>query len=252
MATGFPIIFGGGLQAWTPAAIQTALWLDANDPNTITLNGSTVSQWNDKSGNGRNAAQSTAANQPTFTASGLNGKSVVTFASSNSTFLTFSDISVTDNNVFVASVYQRTASGNSSTIDVAHVSVTTYSNWWFSDNVLYSRLRTSDFVAHGAASTATGTFLNVLDRNDSGTQAWRNGAALGVRGGSTQTGNGALNAIGRYQTAYHNGYIAEIVVGRFAINTSDRQKLEGYLAWKWGMQANLPADHPYKLLPPTV
>jgi hypothetical protein len=25
----------------------------------------------------------------------------------------------------------------------------------------------------------------------------------------------------------------------------DRQRVEGYLAWKWGLQANLPTTHPY-------
>lgn len=56
--------YGRGRTAWTPAQISTALWLDAADSSTVTLNGSTVSQWNDKSGNGRNAVQATAANQP--------------------------------------------------------------------------------------------------------------------------------------------------------------------------------------------
>jgi hypothetical protein len=28
--------------------------------------------------------------------------------------------------------------------------------------------------------------------------------------------------------------------------TSDREKLEGYLAWKWGLEANLPNGHPYE------
>lgn len=53
-------------QPWTPAAITTALWLDAADSSTITLNGSTVSEWRDKSGNARHAAQATAASQPQY------------------------------------------------------------------------------------------------------------------------------------------------------------------------------------------
>jgi hypothetical protein len=39
------------------------------------------------------------------------------------------------------------------------------------------------------------------------------------------------------------GFIAEIVA--FASN-SNAEIVEGYLAWKWGMQADLPAGHPYK------
>jgi len=34
--------------------------------------------------------------------------------------------------------------------------------------------------------------------------------------------------------------------------TSDREKVEGYLAHKWGLKANLPAGHPYKTSAPTV
>jgi hypothetical protein len=30
------------------------------------------------------------------------------------------------------------------------------------------------------------------------------------------------------------------------LNTADRQRIEGYLAWKWGMQSRLPTGHPYR------
>ena len=39
---------------------------------------------------------------------------------------------------------------------------------------------------------------------------------------------------------------------KFWLSTGNRQKLEGYLAHKSGLTANLPADHPYKTTPPTV
>ena len=34
------------------------------------------------------------------------------------------------------------------------------------------------------------------------------------------------------------------------LNTLDRQRVEGYLAWKWGIQTLLPGTHPYKTLTP--
>ena len=37
-----------------------------------------------------------------------------------------------------------------------------------------------------------------------------------------------------------------IVVNRSDCDESTRQTIDGYLAWKWGMTANLPSDHPYK------
>ena len=33
--------------------------------------------------------------------------------------------------------------------------------------------------------------------------------------------------------------------------TADLQTVEAYLAWRWGLQANLPAGHPYKSVPPS-
>ncbi|MFM6248178.1 MAG: hypothetical protein ACKPEQ_03330, partial [Dolichospermum sp.] len=66
-----------GKKLWTPAQISTALWLDAADASTIILNGSTVSQWRDKSGNGRHVSQATAANQPLFVTNQLNGLPVI-------------------------------------------------------------------------------------------------------------------------------------------------------------------------------
>jgi hypothetical protein len=36
------------------------------------------------------------------------------------------------------------------------------------------------------------------------------------------------------------------------MNGSDRQKMEGYIAWKWNLVALLPAGHPYKTTRPTA
>jgi hypothetical protein len=35
-----------------------------------------------------------------------------------------------------------------------------------------------------------------------------------------------------------------------ALSTADRQRMDGYLSWSWGQQANLAAGHPYLLSPP--
>lgn len=55
-----------------------ALWLDAADASTVTLDGSNnVSQWNDKSGNARHLTQGTALNRPSYVTGVLNGLPVV-------------------------------------------------------------------------------------------------------------------------------------------------------------------------------
>ena len=42
-----------------------------------------------------------------------------------------------------------------------------------------------------------------------------------------------------------SGRIYEVVVGRGTLDDNQRQKIEGYLAHRYGLQTNLPTDHPY-------
>jgi hypothetical protein len=45
-------------------------------------------------------------------------------------------------------------------------------------------------------------------------------------------------------------YPFEILMFNQYLDNTDRQKIEGYLAWKWGLQASLPIGHPYKSAAP--
>lgn len=56
---------------------------------------------------------------------------------------------------------------------------------------------------------------------------------LGNAGGNTVAGN-----------------LAEMTIYNRAPTQSEREQIEGYLAWRWGIQANLDASHPYKSAPP--
>jgi len=49
----------------------------------MTLSGSSVSQWNDRSGNGRHVSQSVGSSQPTYATNQQNGKPAITFDGSN-------------------------------------------------------------------------------------------------------------------------------------------------------------------------
>lgn len=48
------------------------------------------------------------------------------------------------------------------------------------------------------------------------------------------------------------GYIAEVCVFNSVLSSTNYQLTEGYLAWKWGLQTNLPSDHPYKNAAPSI
>jgi len=63
---------------WTPDLVRPALWLDAADASTVSV-ATGVSEWRDKSGNGRHFTQTTTANQPAYNQNGINGLSSISF-----------------------------------------------------------------------------------------------------------------------------------------------------------------------------
>jgi hypothetical protein len=72
--------------------------------------------------------------------------------------------------------------------------------------------------------------------------------------GSTDTLGSVLNLPTTSQIIGANASAGEVFSGNFydvlvystALSTTQRQDVEGYLAWKWGIQATLPANHPYR------
>jgi hypothetical protein len=51
---------------------------------------------------------------------------------------------------------------------------------------------------------------------------------------------------------YLNGSVNEILVYLGSMTSTQRQTVEGYLAWKWGLQASLPGTHPYSSAAPML
>ena len=45
------------------------------------------------------------------------------------------------------------------------------------------------------------------------------------------------------------GHICEIILYSNVLTENQRQQVEGYLAWKWGLQKSLVSNHPFYLIP---
>ena len=269
------------LPLWTPSQISTALWLDAADASTIVLNGSTVSQWNDKSGNGRNFAQATAANQPTYSATVLGGQPALTFDGASDFMSAGDTLDVGTTNLTIMTVVKYATNNQSGAIvgksllgpGAGRFSLyRAQSGGNLGAGTQYATFFGTFDVSAGAftqavdASTSTKIFGGEWNRTASGyAKVWENGtntASVAYAGDSLNLNNTNELWIGAYQdtsgtapptaNSYMNGQIAEIVIAQSSLSTDNRQKLEGYLAWKWGLQANLPAGHPYKNSPPTI
>jgi hypothetical protein len=103
------------------------------------------------------------------------------------------------------------------------------------------------FQVHGAiADFAGGKFAQWIDGVPS--------SNVPVSTGRTSDTNSIGFALGRAvnNTSYLSGDLAEVVVVRSMLAECDRQKLEGYLAHRWGIAASLPLGHPFRLAPPNV
>ena len=204
---------GPAPEFWEPSQLSgLTLWLDASDASTITLNGSNVAQWDDKSGNSRNASQTTAANQPIYTTNGMNGKPVISFDGFDDELITI-PFALGETAAMVA---QR------SNIDQPVIEAPIASNrgFWgsyagFTTHLNYA-VDGGPLLAAPPTSAVTTPFLvSQTGLLQSSIFAYKIGSAT----------PGYLNL---------NGFIAEVVVTDNLLSTVDRQDLEGYLAWKWG------------------
>jgi hypothetical protein len=252
---------------WTPADITTALWLDAADSSTLfdaTSGGSlvaadgAVARWEDKSGNGRHVRQATIGNRPQRKIAIQNGLDVVRFDGSNDLLSSVStSIGYSGASVFL--VWRRRSGANNAGGLFLH-NDNTFPNRLFN---IYSADGASIRFEAGGANTAPSTTISGLSSgaayltsgtfNTSGTgNHWINGSGLQTHIASYFVSVAAsVVTVGSY-AGFWDGDIIETVILATAATTIDRQLIEGYLAHKWGLAANLPSDHPYKNAAPTT
>lgn len=247
------IIRGRGIRPlWTPSNMVVRLWLDASDTNTITAAAGYVSQWDDKSGNDIHATQGTGARQPLTGSRSISGKNVLDFDGS-SDWMNFAAFDCRGKYVF-AMLETDTLGGGDQQI-LSHSTL----------NVQLRIMQANGFLGYAsdapfypndtsnttAVVTSTPSVLGyVLNTN----------IEFSVNGGYEDTGTGndgsgrtIFNTIGARQqgvTDFLNGKMAELLVTEYLPPTNIRQRIEGYLAWKWGAEGDLSAGHPYKTAAP--
>jgi len=78
-----------------------------------------------------------------------------------------------------------------------------------------------------------------------------NGADMSAKVGTTVATTGMIiGAKANNDSQFWPGYLNEFLLVPRNLTLLQRQQMEGYLAWKWGLQGNLPSTHPFKLGPP--
>jgi autotransporter-associated beta strand protein len=225
------IINAGKVKLQAPAApVPGALyWLDASDPGFVVRDAAgNVSQWGDKSGNGRNFIQDTAAARPLYVANVLGGKPVVRFNGAGSQMIMVSN--TTPLSTFIVTIPGSTLGGDRGI----------WGSWdqdygwrqgtagWYGDknNADWPGLNTGDVYTNGVLG----------DRNNMPIAAGVPVLIEGIR--TNGTAAFANTGIGRYSTVsgggrYFQGDIAEILVYPSVLSAADRRAVEAYLMAKW-------------------
>jgi hypothetical protein len=260
--------------AWDPSTdITSAIWFDASDTGSYTLSGSNVTAVTDKAGNA------------TVTITGT--PNVSTTLDSKNTFTFVPDEDFTTDEVAQASSGNHWAIG---VMQWNSINDTQDSFWSTENNSGSILNKRDYAVSAGNASgfdgeldldgLATGRISSTignLQTFDSGIaqNTWviigaifnKTGNQIAVRA----DGDNAFTPVNDYDNSldtlmdlriFRNranermgGRMAEFftvadVPGTGGTEITDFQKAEGYLAHKWGLEANLPVGHPYKSVAP--
>ena len=237
-----------------PGAVSSglAIWLKADAGTSSAVEGDFLASWNDQSGNGRNATQTTAANRPRFRKSILNGNPAIETTGGTRYFnIDFSALSNSSYTVFV--VAQRTSTNVSQYIlGVQQSSPLGMHLGYAGDNTL--RLGQSSSILNLATSGYAGSneiprtlvaeFSNTTGRTLS---EYLNGAPLQNTLAGTASYAIASNTgvIGRgYSTTGFAGFIGEIIIYNRTLTATEKRQVLTYLSVKYGTTLT-DTDHLY-------
>jgi len=242
---------------FSPRNIQNlALWLDGADPfgnGTVPANGTLMSNWTDKSTFKDDAIQPTAGNRPTYNSNGF-----MSFNGS-SAFFNLTDISFVVNTSFSVFIVEQRQTNTANFIINGLTLFLPLQNLhigYRGDTGFTFAFWASDLEATVPAFTTLATEpFRIWSFIYTGSQRtiFLNGTSIATQPLTTNLFNTASGRIGFNNfdaRTYYTGNIREIIFTKPSIDGFVRAQTEGYLAWKWGLQANLPASHPFKNAPP--
>jgi hypothetical protein len=241
------------------------LWLDAQDSASITI-ATGVSQWSDVSGNGRHFIQSVGANQPSYTGSGATAAVVfdgtndslslstpfITGLGSATIFMVLKPGTLATSKFFLSEDSSSSATPLNFIFATSSTTSTSGRNFLRND----SSSSAHNFEEANLWASNTDTIVSCLDADGSSNiTIVKNGTAYSSRA-TNRTGTYTMTAVALARRV--NGStssctactIREVLVYDSVLSTGDRQRVEGYLFWKWGLVSLCPSGHPYKNAPP--
>lgn len=230
------------------------LWLDGSDFSAFTLSSSSVTQWRDKSGNGNHMANN--GTSPIYNASLINslggidctnGGSLISSGFQNSANLSFAMVAVVKSGLgFWGSFFTHGGRDNDFAVERNSIVGTTIHFQTANDNSQCGIAYTVDapVLYFGTMTSGTSRFFESFSGGTNTTTTGTNSSTIFLGSQLARVGKSDANEV-------CNSFIGEIIYYTAVLGTTQRQQVEGYLAWKWGLKASLPSSHPYKLFPPS-
>lgn len=250
---------------WTPSRLSAlAFWLKA-DAITGLSDTDPVATWPDSSGNAVDFTQATGAKRLQYRTNIQNGLPIVRGDGTQKWMQspTYTGLNGLSGTTFFYLVKVSNTAGQNDLLTSSESAIVVSSQMemgiWYETPASSG----SNFAYHNYSSTAyvlrTVLFNGTLSGNSNRLQVFSDGTAItetfsGTIGATTGSPAGSVLYLSRRHGAesrYWNGDLAEIIAVPAALSTDDRQRTEGYLAHRWGVQANLPVDHPWYGSAPT-
>jgi hypothetical protein len=254
--------------AWEPSDLTSLIaWYKADAISGLS-NNDPVSTWSDSSTSGWDATAS-SGDRPTYITNAQNSLPIVRFSGSNHLSLGSRDLFRNVGGGTIYAVIKNDATNQRCGVMFASAGPSsTLARFTMESGILNNtnkygaggrRLDADSFRSIatsasintnwrllGAVADWTGSVLTVyLDAVQDGQDTSFHGGGS-TSDTATNSVHTTIGATGTNNNNTYDGDIAEIVVVHEALSTGDREKLEGYLAWKWGLEANLPNGHPYE------
>ncbi len=252
------------VREWTPDSLTLSGWYQA-DAITGKSDGDDVDSWVDSSGNGNTLTQTQSGADPSYQTNEINSLPVLRFDK---------DVSPGDNllnadlggdfepgagDFFIAMVAKFTSSTSTQFLMTKATSGTRGLNLFISGSNLIFRPQTLGVTTNNIRqdSVIDGSYHIVVCRRTGGVITGNfDGTAFTTDNGS-KINNGNLDNDGDFRVgATSTGGLdtdmdlAETLIGVGTLSDTNRSKLEGYLAHKWGLKNKLPSNHTYRFRPP--
>jgi hypothetical protein len=248
-----PLNLDGVSQMFSLGGQPLHFWVDAADGGSLTIDqNNRVRNWGDKSGRNKALTQMSIANRPIYkkeafagiefdgTASFMEIPNAHQMVSMNFTiFVVERRKSSKPENYFLGgtTINQR---NQNLVLGYALNNLGRYAFW---ANDVDTNLQNYQMASE---PIRIWTFV----RSSTGRSIYINGDLVGNDRNIERLGSWAGASVGRYYTRFYQGVIHELMIYNTDLTTDRRQKLEGYLAHKWGVPMTLSSGHPYKTAAP--